>query len=77
MATARSKKQWEHTSTIVWAVASVMHDPKNGKISPDDFNPYYEKKKQVLKVDGHVLRDIFCSRPKGQKTITVKEESQK
>jgi len=74
MATACNKRAWEHTSTIVWVVASVMRDSKSEKISPNDFNPYCEKKKQVLKVDGHFLKDIFCDKRNGKRTVTVREK---
>ena len=48
MSEARGEFEWQQTSSLMAIVANIMRDPKKGKaVSPDDFNPYSQKKKST------------------------------
>lgn len=64
MSEARGEFEWQQTSSLMAIVANIMRDPKKGKaVSPDDFNPYSQKKKKhsqavpIVPID--VLKQIF------------------
>lgn len=62
MSEAKGKFDWQQTSSLMAIVANIMRDPKKGKpASPDDFNPYLQKKKSqaVPKVDISILKELF------------------
>ncbi len=63
MAEAKSKDNWQHTSSVLALLANINRDPKKQKaFTPDDFNPYRKspEKKTILKgKDLRILKDVF------------------
>jgi hypothetical protein len=44
MADARQREAWGRLSTLLATLANVNRDPRKKALSPDDFNPYVEKR---------------------------------
>jgi hypothetical protein len=44
MADARQREAWGRLSALLATIANVNRDPKKRAVSPDDFNPYVEKR---------------------------------
>ena len=72
MSEAKSRDDWRHTAALMALVANVNRDPhKQRPFQPEDFSPYEQKPKTVIRGKGlRLLRDVFV------KTETAKEASQ-
>ena len=44
MADARQREAWGRLSALLATIANDNRDPKKRAVSPDDFNPYVEKR---------------------------------
>ena len=66
MAESRGRLEWGRTSCLMALVANLMRDPKKSKgVKPSDFNPYFQKRKPIIKAPVSVLRDVWCKRKEG------------
>jgi len=65
MAEGRGKFEWGQTSCMMALIANIMRDPKKSKaLTPADFNPYNEKKKQDVVVPVSFLKELWCREEK-------------
>lgn len=61
MAEARSTCAWNHTSSILAAIANAFRDPKRSPVQPDDIHPHMRKRKKKFagKVGVRALKHVF------------------
>ena len=66
MAEAKSRENWNHTSTVLAMIANVNRDPKKSRaFRPDDFNPYAARLKQGVPLTAgnvRMLKTIFVDK---------------
>ena len=61
MSEARGRSEWACFSSIMALLVNMFRDPKKTKvISPNEFNPYMEKKsKNKVTVPVNLLKDLW------------------
>jgi len=59
MVDGRQREMWNHTSHVLWLIASVNRDPKRSAVKPADFNPLTKRRQKVRGAPITVLRDVF------------------
>jgi hypothetical protein len=64
MAEARSKDNWNHTSTLLALMININRDPKKQRaVKPRELNPHEGKAKTILRGKGlRILKDVFVDR---------------
>jgi hypothetical protein len=72
MAEAKSKDNWNHTSTLLALMININRDPKKQRaVKPKELNPHEQKVKDVLRGKGlRILKDVFVDRALVRSEIT-------
>jgi hypothetical protein len=72
MAEAKSKDNWNHTSTLLALMININRDPKKQRaVKPKELNPHEQKVKDVLRGKGlRILKDVFVDRAPVRSEIT-------
>ena len=68
MAEAKSRDNWNHTSSLLSLIFNVNRDPKKqSPVKPSDLNPHTARKKTFLKAkDIKILKDVFVRPQSGR-----------
>ena len=67
MGQERQRDQWAHTSLVLSVLANIHRDPKKShRFSPDDFNPFSNRKPPGPKAGVSILKQIFIDNRKDE-----------
>jgi hypothetical protein len=78
MAEAKSRDNWNHTSSILALIINVNRNPKKQRaVKPNELNPHEQKVRAILRgKDLRILKDVFVDR-ENAKESNLNDELQK